>query len=275
MPDSVQTLTDSVIQYAVTYGFQVIGALIILTIGFIAARWAASWLSHFFAQKKLDITLSKFIVACVRILILAFAVLIALGKFGITIAPFVAALSAVAFGASFALQLPLSNYGAGLTIILTRPFSIGNTITVAGVSGVVQEIKLATTLLDTEEGVRIMVPNKEIVGQILYNSLQHRMALGIIGISYDSSPENAIQAIQKTLEELTDVTKTPKPQIGIEQFADSAINISYRFWVPTVKYYQALHAANLAVFKALAQAGIKIPFPQREIRVLSPVEAKS
>jgi small conductance mechanosensitive channel len=97
-----------------------------------------------------------------------------MGKFGISIAPFIAALGALAFGASFALQGPLSNYGAGLMIIIARPFVVGDTITVKNVSGIVEEVTLATTILTTEDGEKITIPNKHIVGEILNNSFANR-----------------------------------------------------------------------------------------------------
>jgi small conductance mechanosensitive channel len=98
-------------------------------------------------KKRMDITLSKFLVGIVKIVILAFAAIIALGKFGITISPFLAAIGAVAFGGTLALQGTLANYGAGLSIILSRPFVVGNTITVAGASGVVEEVRVFSSRL--------------------------------------------------------------------------------------------------------------------------------
>ena len=267
--DAFEKFINTLIEYSVNYGFQVLGALVVLALGMFAANWASGLLARFFKKKKLDVTLSKFLVACTKILILGFAFLIALGKFGITIAPFLAAISAMAFGASFAIQGPLSNYGAGLSIILSRPFVVGDTITVAGVSGLVQEVKLACTVLTNEDGVKITIPNKDIVGEIIHNSHQSKLAHTAVGISYDSTPDRAIRIIGETLQKFSEVACEPKPQIGIEAFADSSINISYRYWVPTPRYFQTFYAVNLAVYNALSEAGIKIPYPQREIRITS------
>ena len=266
--DTVQKLINTLVEYSVNYGFQVLGALIVLGLGFLLANWVGSSLMKIFEQKKFDITLSRFLAGCARVLILGFALLIALGKFGITIAPFLAAISAMAFGASFAIQGPLSNYGAGLSIILSRPFKVGDTIMVAGVSGLVQEVKLACTIL-INDGVKITIPNKDIVGQIIHNWHQYKVAQAVVGISYDPSPEKAIQIIGDTLQKFSDVAKELKPQIGIEAFADSSINISYRYWIVTARYFQTFYAVNLAVYNALSEAGIKIPYPQREIRITS------
>ncbi|MCK5684894.1 mechanosensitive ion channel [bacterium] len=266
---AIQKFIDMGIEFGVNYGFQVIGAIVILILGMTLASWVAKLILSVMQKKNIDITLSKFLAGMVKIIIISFAVIIALGKFGITIAPFIAALGAVAFGASFALQGPLSNYGAGLVIIMTRPFTVGNTIAVAGVSGVVEEIKLATTLLTDEEGELITIPNKSIIGEILQNSQENKIVQGSIGISYDSDPEMAISAITSVLVANKDVNTENDPIVGIENFGDSSINIGFRYWVPTTKYYNMSYLVNLSVFKALKENNIDIPFPQMEIKILS------
>ncbi len=270
---AVQKLINTLIEFVVNYSFQVVGALIVLVIGLLAGRWTASLILKFFEKKKTDITLARFIAGVVKMSILGFALIIALGKFGITITPFVAALSAAIFGATYAIQGPLSNYGAGLSIILSRPFTVGNTITIGGVSGIVEDVKLACTVLKTEDGVRITMPNKNIVGEILYNSGPSRLAEGAIGISYGTQPEKAIRVVEDVIKKNGDVSKTPRPQIGIQAFADSSVNIAYRYWAPTGRYFEIVFAVNLAVYKAFQEAGISIPFPQREIRILGAVTA--
>jgi len=153
--EMAQKMVNVIIDFFVRYSFQVIGAIAVLIIGWIVARLAAGFLLELLEKRKVDVTLSKFAVSTVKLIIIGFAVLVSLNNFGVTIAPFIAALAAMAFGASFAIQGPIANYGAGLVIILTRPFKVGNTITAAGVSGVVEEIKLGATILSDEDGVRI------------------------------------------------------------------------------------------------------------------------
>lgn len=267
--DTLQTIINKVVEFFVNYSFQVVGALIILIAGWLLANWSGKLMMKSLQKKNFDITLAKFLTGIVRILILAFAIIIALGKFGITIAPFVAALGALTFGASFAIQGPLSNYGAGLSIILSRPFVVGDTITVAGENGIVQEVKLACTVLTDEDGIRITIPNKKIVGEILRNSKSFRIVEGSVGISYSDDPEKGIRAVIETLKKFEDVAKDPQPQVGIQEFADSSINIGYRFWIPTARYFQVSYAINLALYKAVAQAGLTMPYPQRDIHIVS------
>jgi len=266
---TLEKIWNTIVEFCVNYSFQVVGALIVLMVGVILANWVAKVLLSVLEKKKLDITLAKFLVGIVKMLVITFTVLIALGKFGITIAPFIAALGALAFGASFAIQGPLSNYGAGLSIIMSRPFIVGNTISVSGVSGVVEEVKLACTILKDEEGVRIMIPNKHIVGEILHNSQENKVVEGVIGISYDSDVEKAIEVISKKLQEYPEISTAEKPKVGIQEFADSSVNIGFRYWVPTIKFFQVSYQVNLGIYRALQDANINIPFPQRDVRIIS------
>lgn len=265
---AAQEFMVQIVEFLVGYGLQVVGAIIVLIVGTIVSIWCAAIFFKILQKKHVDITLAKFLASALRITIFSFALLIALGKFGITIAPFIAAFSALAFGASFAVQGPLSNYGAGISIILTRPFVVGNTITVAGVSGVVQEVKLAATVLTDEDGVKITIPNKEIVGQVIQNSHAHKIVEGVIGISYDSSPQKAIEIIRQILTQGEHISQNPKPQIGIQKFADSSIDIAYRYWVTTTRYFHVSYGTNLKIFEGFEKAEIKIPFPQRDVHLI-------
>ncbi|ABA87566.1 mechanosensitive ion channel family protein [Syntrophotalea carbinolica DSM 2380] len=266
--ETLQKIVDMVTQFVVTYSFQILGALIILIVGLKLSGWLSRLVLRVCEKRNIDITLSKFFASSVKLMIMVFVVIVAIGKFGISIAPFIAALGALAFGTSFAIQGPLSNYGSGLTLILTRPFVVGNTIQVQGVSGVVDEIRLAATILSTEDGEQITIPNKHIVGEILTNSFENRIIETSVGISYDDDPEQAIEVLQQVLNRFDEVRKDPAPQVGIEAFADSSINIGLRYWVPTKQYFQTLYQVNLAIHKALAEAGVHIPFPQQDVHLI-------
>ncbi len=277
IPTALQKLLDVVIEFLVKYSFSALGAMIVVGVGFWLGSQAARVTAKFL-EAKIDLALGRFVATFVKFLVIGVAVIIALGFFGVTLTPFIAAIGGVAFGASLALQGPLSNYGAGLSIIMARPFTIGDTITVQGVSGIVEDVKLAATVLyNTEDGVRITIPNKNIVGEILQNSKKFRVAEQTIGIAYTDDPERAIGIIRHAVEAFEAVTKTPAPQIGIQAFADSAINIGIRYWIPTDQYFHTVYSINLAVYKAVKEAGLTIPYPQREVRVLngSTAEAKS
>ena len=266
---ALQKFINTAVEFLTNYSFQVLGAIIVLVAGHFIGRWVEGIVLKLCEKQKLDVTLSKFLAGCTKLAILAFAILIALGKFGITIAPFIAMLGAGAFGVSMALQGPLSNYGAGLSIIWGHPFVVGDTIVVTGQSGIVQEVTLSSTILTDEDGVKITIPNKQIVGEIIHNSFKYKIVENRIGVSYSDDPEMAIQVIQKTIAGFSEVAETPKPQVGLQEFGDSSLNIGCRYWIPTAKYFQTLCAINLAIHKALAKANLTMPFPQREVRILS------
>lgn len=264
-----QKLGDLAVESLVKYGFQVFGGIVILFIGFKIANWAARLFTNFGHKKKFDITLTKFLANIIRGAILVFVALMAIEKFGVTINPLIAAASAMIFGASFAIQAPLSNYAAGLMVILTRPFVVGDTIKVKGFRGVVEEVKLPCTILSTEDGEKITIPNKEIVGEILWNSAKNTVVERTIGISYADDPQKAVDIIRESLSKQPKVQQIPAPQIGIESFGDSSINIGIRYWVPTKEYYHVMYAVNLVIYRAIQDAKIIIPYPQREVRIIS------
>jgi len=272
---ALKKLINTVIEFCVNYSFQVVGAIIVLIVGFIVASWVSKLLLKVFEKRKFDVTLSSFLVGIIKGIIIVFAVLISLGKFGITITPFVAALGALAFGASFAIQGPLANYGAGISIILGRPFVVGDTIFVKEQSGVVEEVKLACTILTNEDGVKITIPNKHIIGEILHNSKANKIVEGVIGISYGTDPNQAIQAVTDILGKYKEVRQDPPPQVGIQNFGDSSIDIGYRYWIPTIQYFKLSYAINKDIFSEFKNQNVTIPFPQQDLHIVSGSEKLS
>ena len=267
--EQAQAVYKLVIEFFVNYSFHMLGALIILVLGVLVANKISNLVLALCERKELDITLSRFIASATKIVIVVMVAVIALGKVGISVTPFVAAIGALSLGAGLAMQGLLSNYGAGLNIILARPFVVGDTIRIQGVVGQVKEVHLAYTLLSDEDDVEITIPNKHIVGEIIQNSHADTLAETTIGIAYDSDHDKAIEAITQALKKVDGVSKERTPMVGIEEFADSSINIGIRFWVPTSHYFETKYSANGAVFSALQGAGIVIPFPQREVRLLN------
>ena len=263
----LQDLYNVLLEFVVNYSFQVLGALLVLVLGTLVARWVGRFVASFCIKKNLDVTLSGFIGNLVKILILVFVMIMTLGNFGITVSPFIAAIGAATLGASFALQGLLSNYASGLTIILSRPFKVDDTITVKDMTGQVVEIKLAMTLLETEDGELISIPNKYLVGDILINSYSYKVVEMQIGVSYDDDPRHAISVIQAALSNFDELNQQPAPQVGIDGFGDFSINIGIRYWAPTRQYFQVQYRVNLAIYDALNAAGVSIPFPRQDLHV--------
>ncbi|MGY8956565.1 MAG: mechanosensitive ion channel family protein [Alphaproteobacteria bacterium] len=254
----VNTVIDVASEFAIAYGLQMIGALVILLIGLKVAGFLGRRVTRLCEIRKLDITLARFAGNMVKILLVVIVVIITLSNFGIDIAPLVALGGAAAFGISFAVQGPMANYGAGLVIILTRPFLVGDTVLVQGVSGVVDEVTLAHTVLIGEDLEKITIPNRKIVGEILINSDAHRIVESQIVIAADSDPDQAIAAIVAALENVAELTEEGSPQVGIHDFSFGGIILGLRYWVPSSRYYQTRYAVNQAAHAALKDAGIKL-----------------
>lgn len=268
--DQMTKLYDILLNFFANYSFQLIGAFIICILGYMVAGKISVWVLRLCDRHKLDVTLSRFLANASKMLIMVMIAIIALGKLGISVTPFIAAIGAISLGAGLALQGLLSNYAAGFNIILIRPFVVGDTITVQGVSGVVIEVLLAYTLLKNEDDVLIMIPNKHIVGEVLHNSKHDSLLELSVGIAYEHNPIEVVKLLEKALEELPGISEKRAPQLGIDAFADSAITIGIRLWTPTVDLYATKYKAYAAIYLSLEQANIKIPFPQADIHLIQP-----
>lgn len=259
MEEQIQTVSkfvDTIVQFAVAYGFQIAGALLFLFVGLKVAVWAGQRMTRLVETRKIDPTLARFLGNIARLVVIAFVAVITLGNFGISIAPLIALAGASAFGATIAIQGPLSNYGAGLSIIMSRPFVVGNTISVRGVSGVVEEVTLASTLLVGEDGERITIPNKEIVGRVIVNSDRHRVVESKIAIDGGADAARAVAAVREALGQFPELKDGPAPQVGVHDFTYGGVVIGMRFWVPSKRYFQMRYAVNEAALSALKAAGI-------------------
>ena len=263
-----QKIYDQIAEFFVNYSFQLVGALIILLIGLFIAGRVGRTVQGLCERNRIDVTLSRFLGNVAKIVVIMVVAIICLGKIGISIGPFLAAVGAISLGAGLAVQGLLSNYSAGLNIVITRPFIVGDTITVQGVTGVVDEIRLAYTFLEDEDGVRILIPNRHIIGEIIHNSHATRLADTLLGVAYDSDIAQAIAVVRKVLQEMPEVDEATA-QVGLDAFADSSINLSVRFWIPTRQYHAVRFKVNQKILYALRAAGIVIAFPQREVRLLN------
>ncbi|RLA79359.1 MAG: mechanosensitive ion channel family protein [Epsilonproteobacteria bacterium] len=257
------------IEFVTNYSFQIVGALIIMVIGVIASKYIHKYTIKMLLKTSIDETIAGFIANFVRFLIVTMMTILALGKLGISIGPFIAALGAVSLTAGLALQGSVANFAAGVVLIATKPFKIGDTIKIHDIFGQVVEIKLAYTVLINEDKEQITVPNKYMIGDVLVNSYNYRIVEGSVGVAYDSDAQKAVDIIKNTISTCRDISDENDAIVGIENFGDSSIDIAYRYWVPSESYFKTQYEVNMKVLQAINEANITIPFPQREIRVLS------
>lgn len=263
-------LKEKLITWLADKGASLVAAIIIIAIGLWVSKKIAHLIIKLCDKRGIDVTLARFFAGFSKIVIIAFATIMALSKLDIEITPFIALLGASAFGLSLAVQGPVSNYGAGIVLIVTRPFKVGDTLTINGLTGLVDCVNLGNTQLLNEDEERITIPNRNVLGEIFTNSYNYSIIEAAVGIDYSADPENAIRCISEAIQTVEGVAPERAPDVGIEDFGDSSINIGYRVWVPTNSYHRTRYAVNLAVFRALEAAKITIPFPQRDVRLIQP-----
>jgi small conductance mechanosensitive channel len=267
--DQVSEIYQIIVTFFTNYSFQLIGALLIFLLGYYVAGKIARSVLRLCERQKLDVTLSRFLASTTKMAVVIMVTVISLSKLGISVTPFIAAIGAISLGAGLALQGLLANYAAGFNIILIRPFVVGDTIQVQGVTGIVKEVQLAYTIIEDENNAEITIPNKHIVGEVLHNSRKDTLLQLSVGISYKDNPLHAIKLIEETLTKLDIFTDEIRMQLGIDEFADSAINIGIRLWIPTTSLYAAKYSAYQAIYLAFEQENITIPYPQRDVHLIA------
>ena len=266
--EQASALYQIIIEFFSNYSFQLVGALLIFLLGYAVASKVAKAVLHLCEKQKLDVTLSRFLASTTKMLVMIMVSIIALSKIGISVTPFIAAIGAISLGAGLALQGLLANYAAGFNIIIIRPFVVGDTIEVQGVTGIVKEVQLAFTILEDENCAEITIPNKHIVGEVVLNSRKDTLLKLSVGISYQDNPIEVVQLVERTLAKLDIYTDEVRMQVGIDGFADSAITIGIRLWIPTTNLYAAKYSAYKAIYLAFEQEKITIPFPQQDIHLI-------
>ncbi|WP_082627073.1 mechanosensitive ion channel family protein [Colwellia sp. TT2012] len=265
--EQASALYQIILEFFTNYSFQLVGALLIFLLGYAVAGKVAKVILRLCEKQKLDVTLSRFLASTSKMVVMVMVSIIALSKIGISVTPFIAAIGAISLGAGLAMQGLLANYAAGFNIILIRPFVVGDTIEVQGVTGIVKEVQLAFTIIQDENCAEITIPNKHIVGEVLLNSKKDTLLKLSVGISYQDNPIEVVQLVERTLAKLDIYTDEVRMQVGIDGFADSAITIGIRLWIPTTNLYAAKYSAYKAIYLAFEQEEITIPFPQQDIHL--------
>lgn len=200
---------------------------------------------------------------------MAFTVIAALSKFGVQTASFVAVLAAAGLAVGLALQGLLANFASGVLLLIFRPFKAGDFIEAGGAQGVVQEISIFTTVLNSLDNRKIIIPNSGVTGGNITNftaNAARRVDL-VAGISYTADMAKAKEVIQGMLAEQPKVLKDPAPTVEVVELADSSVNLVVRPWCKTSDYWDVYFSVTQAIKEALDAAGIAIPFPQRDVHL--------
>jgi len=262
-----------VLKFLTEYGFKIVGAAIILIIGGLAARWIGKVVDDWFSKKQVEPPLKMLAVRVLRLLVFALAAVLAADKCGVPIAPMVAGIGVAGVGIGLAAQGVLGNVLAGLTIIFTKPFRVGEYIELAGVHGQVTDIQLFSTTLLHADRSRVVIPNRKIVGEIMHNYGTMRQLDLSVGIAYGSDVSLALATVHEILNSNPRVLKDPKPVVGIEALGDSSVTVGVGPWVAVPDYGPAQLEIYQAIIERFRARGIEIPFPQREVRLLGQASA--
>jgi small conductance mechanosensitive channel len=261
---------DAVINFFIQYGFQICGALIILGIGLFVASWAGRLTMRWLSTKELEPPVRILLVRVVKLIILTLVLVLVLDKFGVQIAPLIAGIGVAGVGIGLALQGVLGNLMAGLTIIFTKPFRVGEYIELLGNYGQVQSIELFSTVLLHSDKSRVVIPNRKIVGEILHNYGTIRQLDLKVGVAYSADLTKVVASIRQILQQNPRVLKDPVPVVGISELADSSITVKVQPWVQVPDYGDVQLEIYQAMVEQFRASAIEIPFPQREVRFLNP-----
>jgi small conductance mechanosensitive channel len=260
---------DKLIEYVISHAGALVSALVVVVVGLIAARWIGKLLDGRLSRKSMEPPMRILIVRIVRLLIFVMALVIALGTAGMDVTALIAGIGVAGVGVGLAVQGVLGNLVAGLTIIFTKPFRVGEYIEVAGVSGQVKHIELFSTMLLHSDMSNVMVPNRKLVGEILHNYGHIRQLDLSVGVAYGTNMDNALKIIRDILTASPRVLKDPTPVVGIAALGESSIQIMIRPWTTVADYSPAQIEIYEAILNQFRANKIEIPFPQREVRMVN------
>lgn len=263
-----QVFYDQVIEVLTTYGLSVLGALVILALGF----WASGIFKRLAEKalrkaKKIDETIVLFAGSLVKYLVIIFTLLAVLDQFGVETTSIIALLGAAGLAVGLALQGTLSNLAAGVMLLAFRPFKVGQFVEVGGISGTIKVISLFTTHMDTADNIHIVVPNGNIWGSPIKNfshNKNRRINL-LIGIGYGDDIDKAIAVVQKVIKAEGGALDDPAPVVVVGDLGASSVDLIVRAWSLNTDYWAVRWALIKAIKEAFDKEGIEIPYPQTVI----------
>jgi small conductance mechanosensitive channel len=267
--ESGSAVVETVETLAVNYGMKALGALVILVLGLWVAKQIKKIVVKLMLRSKIDPTLVSFVASLVHIAMQIFVIIAALEKLDVKTTSFVAILGAAGLAVGLALQGSLSNFAAGVLMIIFKPFRVGELIEAGGVLGTVREIGIFTTHVDTLDNRKTIVPNAKLTADNItnYSANSTRRVDMIAGISYADDIDKARAAIDAVLKEVPGILETPAPDIFVSEMADSSVNLTVRPWCKPTDYWRVYFGVTEGIKKKFDAEGIRIPFPQRDVHL--------
>jgi len=258
------------IDLAMKFGPKLVVALAILVAGYFAGRWAGRTVIRLLARLQLEPPVRQLVERLVRLFVLALFGIVALQNLGVELLPLIAGLGVAGAAVALAMQGVLSNIAAGLTIIFTRPFRVGDYISINKEEGEVLDISLFNTILGHPDLSRVVIPNRRIVGEILHNFGRIRQLELEVAVAQEADLSAALGAIDEVLRANARVLRDPAHLVRVTRLADARIAIFVGPWVNVPDYGPAIGEVNQAVLAALRGRNIALAAPQREVRALPP-----
>ena len=265
---SLDQVKATAIDMAIKFGPRLVVAGLIVLAGYMVARWVGAMVARLLARFKLEAPVRSLLQRATQIFVFVLFAIMAMQNLGVELLPLVAGLGVAGAGIALALQGILGNIVAGLTIIFTQPFHVGDYISIAHEEGEVLDINLFSTTLGHTDRSKVIIPNRKIVGEILHNCGQIRRLALTVGVAYGTDTSAALGMINDILSASSRVLKSPEPVVGVGRLADFSVSISINPWVNVPDYEAAISEINQAILATFREKGIVIPFPQHEVRML-------
>jgi len=262
-------LTQTATELITTKGVDVIGAIVVLILGRIVAGWIKRGVAAALRRGSVDDTLIPFVAGLAYFAVLAFTLVAVLGIFGIPTASFVAVVGAAGLAVGLALQGSLANFAAGVMLLLFRPFKIGDLIEAGGSLGIVRQIGVFSTTLDTLDNVQVVLPNSNVFGDKISNlsANENRRVDMVFGVGYNDDLQLARDTMVRIVSQHPKVLEDPAPQIEVCELADSSVNFVVRPWCRHTDYWTVNFDLHRQLKEGVEAAGLSIPYPQRDVHM--------
>jgi small conductance mechanosensitive channel len=260
---------------AAIYGVRIITAVIIFLIGWRIAKGIAAGVAKIMRRRELDETLVGFVRGLVYFGLLVFVIIAAIDRLGVQTTSLVAILGAAGLAVGLALKDTLANFGAGVLIIVFKPFRVGDFVDAGGQMGTVKKVSIFNTILGSPDNRRIILPNSMVLASAITNfsDVDMRRVDLVFGISYEDNIKTAKDILMKIITSDERVLKDPAPVVAVSELADSSVNLVCRPWATPADYW-GVYFDTLENGKAeLEAAGITIPFPQRDVHLFEEKKA--
>ncbi|WP_340117600.1 mechanosensitive ion channel domain-containing protein [Pelagibius sp. 7325] len=268
---SFEELWTMVVALVTSYGLSVIGAIVILVVGFVIAGWVRRSVEKGLSKfRKVDETLRSFFSSLAYYAVIVFTIIAVLSQFGVETTSFIAVLGAAGLAIGLALQGTLSNVAAGVMLLLFRPFKVGDYIDGGGLAGTVKSISLFVTELATPDNVQIIAPNSQLWGSAIKNYSFHptRRVDIALGIAYEDEIDKALAAIVEEAKKDSRVLGDPEPMAAVTDLGDSSVNFTVRVWCNAADYWPLKFDLTKNLKNRMDAEGITIPYPQRTVHTV-------